>query len=177
MIPTMSPTSTLPKEARKRSSYVGASRYSAKRWSSLKIFLFVSVIANIVLIVMMQRLSQSMIVEIKKRSQYQNKEIFLVGTEQQKDDKETKNGLDFYSIAIEADTDKVLGKRDLPRCLDNEKSCHFPRAKNPRCRVWGHFYDTLYQRWLSPLSGPDVEPFQFLEIGFYEGNGYDAFGE
>ena len=39
----------------------------------------------------------------------------------------------------------------------------------------GHFYDTLYNRWLKKYSTDDADPFQFLEIGFYNGNGFDAY--
>ena len=33
----------------------------------------------------------------------------------------------------------------------------------------GHFYHTMYNRWLGKLSTDDAEPLQFLEIGFYKG--------
>ena len=39
----------------------------------------------------------------------------------------------------------------------------------------GHFYDTIYNRWLKKYSTDDTEPFQFLEIGFYNGKGFDAY--
>mmetsp|Transcript_34864 Transcript_34864/g.56919 ORF Transcript_34864/g.56919 Transcript_34864/m.56919 type:complete len:246 (+) Transcript_34864:33-770(+) len=41
--------------------------------------------------------------------------------------------------------------------------------------VQGHHYDTIYQQRLGPYSRNDVEPFQFLEVGFFQGGGYDTY--
>jgi len=38
-------------------------------------------------------------------------------------------------------------------------------------------YDTIYQQRLGPFSRRDVEPFQFLEVGFFNGGGYDTYRE
>ena len=35
----------------------------------------------------------------------------------------------------------------------------------------------MYQKRLGPYSTPETEPFQFLEIGFFNGNGYDTYKE
>jgi hypothetical protein len=45
-------------------------------------------------------------------------------------------------------------------------------ARNPACRVYGHFYHRVYERWLGPMRG---ERFQFLEIGFSMGSGTRTF--
>lgn len=42
------------------------------------------------------------------------------------------------------------------------------------CTTGGHHYDTIYQQRLGPFSRDDIEPFQFLEVGFYKGGGYDT---
>lgn len=38
-------------------------------------------------------------------------------------------------------------------------------------------YDTIYQQRLGPYSKDNVEPFQFLAIGFFNGLGYDLYRE
>jgi hypothetical protein len=43
------------------------------------------------------------------------------------------------------------------------------------CRPWGHWYHTLYQQRLGKYSLEETEPFQFLEIGFFKGNGYQTY--
>ena len=91
--------------------------------------------------------------------------------------------LDFYELAGKTATDKVQGKDNLPKCLlDNDPSpspspsCPHKDMAREQCRVYGHFYHTLYQQKLGPYySKEDAEPFQFLEVGFYQGRGYDAF--
>jgi hypothetical protein len=84
---------------------------------------------------------------------------------------------DFYAIAKKTATDKVTAPSKLPMCLKNDKSCTRPSCVRPECRPWGHHYDTIYQQRLGPFSRDDVEPFQFLEVGFYNGGGYDTYRE
>lgn len=81
---------------------------------------------------------------------------------------------DFFQIATQFGTDKVRGFKLLPNCVQHGK-CSRPEAVNLGCKVTGHFYNTMYQRWLGPLSTDHVEPFQFLEIGYYNGKGFDAY--
>lgn len=45
------------------------------------------------------------------------------------------------------------------------------------CQPFGHFYHTLYQQKLGSYSHQDTEPFQFLEVGFFNGKGYDMYRE
>ncbi|KAL7580511.1 hypothetical protein ACA910_003639 [Epithemia clementina (nom. ined.)] len=78
----------------------------------------------------------------------------------------------FLEAAILTKTDKVQGTKNLPKCLENESNCARAGAVNVGCRVMGHFYDSLYQKWLGPMQD---EAFQFLEIGFYHGGGFAAF--
>lgn len=82
---------------------------------------------------------------------------------------------DFLAIATTTNTDKVEGHKNLKTCLEIGRPCVKTQFERDTCRPWGHFYDSLYQRWLGPLSTDDAEPFQFLEIGFYQGAGFDAF--
>ena len=79
----------------------------------------------------------------------------------------------FYVIGKKTSTDKVTVPGYLPRCLKNDASCTRPNCTRPECRPWGHHYDTIYQHRLGPFSRDDVEPFQFLEIGFFRGSGFD----
>ena len=81
---------------------------------------------------------------------------------------------DFYKIAKSTATDKVTAPERLPACLKNDASCTRPSCKRPECRPWGHHYDTIYQQRLGPYSRDDVVPFQFLEVGFFNGAGYDT---
>ncbi len=84
---------------------------------------------------------------------------------------------DFYEIAKKTGTDKVMAHEQLPLCLKDNNACPKGRkdCEREECRPWGHFYDTMYNKWLKPYSTDDVEPFQFLEIGYYTGNGFDAY--
>ena len=75
----------------------------------------------------------------------------------------------FFEIGQRTGTDKVDAPRRLPPCLQHNASCTRPGCVRPECRPWGHHYDTLYQTRLGPYSRDDVEPFQFLEVGFYNG--------
>mmetsp|Transcript_25077 Transcript_25077/g.54681 ORF Transcript_25077/g.54681 Transcript_25077/m.54681 type:complete len:369 (-) Transcript_25077:89-1195(-) len=82
---------------------------------------------------------------------------------------------DFFSIGQTTGTDKVRGDVLLPACRNDTQQCRFPEAVNPACRISGHFYHTLYNKWLRPYAQPDSGPMTFLEIGFYRGSGYDAY--
>eukprot|EP00984_Skeletonema_dohrnii_P023901 scaffold13004_cov94-Skeletonema_dohrnii-CCMP3373.AAC.1 len=73
----------------------------------------------------------------------------------------------FYEIAKKTGTDKVTAPVRLPDCLKNDASCTRPGCVRPECRPWGHHYDTIYQQRMGPYSRDDTDPFQFLEIGFY----------
>jgi len=83
----------------------------------------------------------------------------------------------FLDIAKRTGTDKVLGHQHFKPCLEENRICVKDADKTERnaCKPWGHFYDTLYQRWLEPYSGDSVDTFQFLEIGFYQGKGFKAY--
>jgi len=81
---------------------------------------------------------------------------------------------DFYKIGQSTQTDKVAAPGRLPGCLADDASCTRPSCARPECRPWGHHYDTMYQQRLGPYSRADIKPFQFLEIGFFNGNGYDG---
>jgi len=84
---------------------------------------------------------------------------------------------DFYKVAQGTSTDKVTAPERLPGCLENDLACTRPNCTRPECRPWGHHYDTIYQQRLGPFSRDDIEPFQFLEIGFFNGAGYDTYRE
>lgn len=81
----------------------------------------------------------------------------------------------FFDVAEKTGTDKVLGYKNLQSCLNETKGCSFPQDQRETCRPWGHFYDTIYDRWLAPYSKKDAGPFQFLEIGFFTGWGFEAY--
>ncbi|KAL7505654.1 hypothetical protein ACHAXN_003099 [Cyclotella atomus] len=83
----------------------------------------------------------------------------------------------FYQIGLGTGTDKVTAPGRLPGCLKNDASCTRPGCVRPECRPWGHHYDTIYQQRLGPYSRDDTDPFQFLEIGFFHGAGYDTYRE
>lgn len=84
---------------------------------------------------------------------------------------------DFYAIGKRSGTDKVTVPTYLPPCLKDDTTCTRPKCVRPECRAWGHHYDTLYQQRLGPYSRDDVAPFQFLEVGFFNGGGYDTYRE
>ena len=87
---------------------------------------------------------------------------------------------DFLAIARQAGTDKVWGANNDAECQANPSptTCgDATKIANPKCRRAGHYYHTLYNRWLGPYSADDTEAFQFLEIGFFQGKGYDAYKE
>mmetsp|Transcript_10244 Transcript_10244/g.16929 ORF Transcript_10244/g.16929 Transcript_10244/m.16929 type:complete len:377 (+) Transcript_10244:131-1261(+) len=87
---------------------------------------------------------------------------------------ETKE-LNFYDIGLETGTDKVQGQKNLHLCLKEGKMCNEPKHVREECQPFGHFYHTLYQQKLGSYSHKDAEPFQFLEVGFFNGNGYDMY--
>jgi len=84
---------------------------------------------------------------------------------------------DFREIAAKTDTDKVAGYKNLPKCLKDPESCTRKECDREACRPWGHFYDTIYNRWLKKYSSDDAEEIQFLEVGFYNGKGFDAYSQ
>ena len=84
---------------------------------------------------------------------------------------------DFYEIAQKTGTDKVAGHHKLPLCLKNRDNCTRKGCEREACRPWGHFYDTIYNKWGKQYSTDDAEPFQFLEVGFYKGRGFQAYSE
>ena len=56
--------------------------------------------------------------------------------------------LSFRDVATQTQTDKVAGYGRLPPCLEKKgTACLYPYAERETCRVWGHFYDTIYDRW------------------------------
>jgi len=84
---------------------------------------------------------------------------------------------DFFAIANATGTDKVSAVIGLEKCLKDDTVCNKPSCVNPRCRPWGHFYNTMYQSRLGYLSTDTTEDFQMLEIGFYRGMGFDAYSQ
>ena len=84
---------------------------------------------------------------------------------------------DFFAIGKQIGTDKVLGPDNLAPCLRRGEACVSPGCSRNECRPWGHFYHNLhvYQQRLGYYSRDDSQPFQFLEVGFYQGRGYDTF--
>lgn len=85
----------------------------------------------------------------------------------------------FYQIALSHSDDKATGPRAIEQCAQNPQQCPPARkdAKNPQCRITGHFYHNLYQLWLGPWSTDTVEEFAFLEIGFGQGRSIPVFNE
>jgi hypothetical protein len=55
--------------------------------------------------------------------------------------------LTFLSLAEKYGTDKVRGTSTLPACREDTKKCPRLEAINEGCKVTGHFYDSLYQKW------------------------------
>lgn len=81
----------------------------------------------------------------------------------------------FLELAKETGTDKVEGHANFKSCLEKDSLCICKECERAACAPWGHFYDTMYERWLRPYAGDEAEPFQFLEIGYYSGKGFDAY--
>jgi len=83
---------------------------------------------------------------------------------------ETQTGPSFFELGQKYKTDKTAGQAHW-----NQNTFKFPGAVNPKCRVWGHYYHTLYEKWLKPWTSKTSEEVQFLEIGFSGGAGFAAF--
>lgn len=81
----------------------------------------------------------------------------------------------FKDIGLMRGTDKVAGHASLPRCLEDNKTCTRGGCAREECRPWGHFYDSLYQSRLGRYSRNDTAPFQFLEIGYFRGKGFETY--
>jgi len=84
---------------------------------------------------------------------------------------------DFKEIATATGTDKVAGYSSLPSCLHDSKKCNSPECEREVCRPYGHFYDTIYNRWIKKYSSDDAEKIQFLEIGYFNGKGFEAYSK
>ncbi|KAI2509699.1 cephalosporin hydroxylase [Fragilaria crotonensis] len=83
--------------------------------------------------------------------------------------------LDFYSLGLKTYTDKVAAISH-EGCYKNSKRTRARAGcKNERCRPWGHYYQTMYQSRLGKYSKASAEPFQFLEIGFFQGAGAETY--
>mmetsp|Transcript_102 Transcript_102/g.207 ORF Transcript_102/g.207 Transcript_102/m.207 type:complete len:373 (+) Transcript_102:84-1202(+) len=90
----------------------------------------------------------------------------------------TRKERSFLEIGQKYGTDKVAGNFRLAECLKNSATCTRAGCKNERCRPWGHFYNTMYQQKFGSLFSTDqTPPFQFLEIGFYNGKGFESYME
>lgn len=83
----------------------------------------------------------------------------------------------FLEIGKRMGTDKVAANLRLGPCLRKPDRCTRPGCAKEECRPWGHFYNTLYQQRFGSWSRNDTEPFQFLEIGFYHGKGFETYLE
>ena len=81
-------------------------------------------------------------------------------------------GKSFLELAEKYGTDKVKGTLTLPKCRQDPKNCPRPDAVNEGCKVTGHFYNNIYDKWLTPLAD---QVFQFVEIGYFQGTGFDAY--
>jgi hypothetical protein len=83
----------------------------------------------------------------------------------------------FLAIATSTGTHKTQAHINLKKCTEDETKdgCLKKGCKNVRCIPYGNFYDTLYQSQLGHLSRSDAEPFQGLEIGFYQGSGFETY--
>ena len=76
----------------------------------------------------------------------------------------------FYDVAMKTNTDKIKGRANL----QSQTFIAPDNVVEPKCRVFGHFYDSIYDRW---MPEPSAARYQFLEIGYYNGEGFDAFSE
>jgi hypothetical protein len=99
-------------------------------------------------------------------------------------DAERDEERDFYSIGMKTSTDKVAALARLEGCLNDETdktvynpSCPRPGCQRVKCIPWGHYYQTIYQSRMGKYSKMSAEPFQFLEIGFFNGAGADTYRE
>lgn len=85
---------------------------------------------------------------------------------------------DFKEEGRRAGTSKVMGNFQLEKCMAHREKCSRKEAEREKCRTWDFFYDTMYNHWLQEdYSKDNTEAFQFLEIGFYHGQGMQAFTE
>ena len=53
----------------------------------------------------------------------------------------------FRAIGKRTGTDKIQGYDNFESCVQKGKVCIYPDAEREMCRPWGHFYDTIYERW------------------------------
>ena len=90
---------------------------------------------------------------------------------------QTSTERDFKEIGIATGTDKIAAYEKLPFCLNDSKKCTRPHYEREVCRPWGHFYDTIYNRWLKKYSADDSEKIQVLEIGYFHGKGFEAYSK
>jgi hypothetical protein len=87
----------------------------------------------------------------------------------------------FLEIATRTGTDKVRGPHALQVCRDDPTdtgTCRYRSAINPSCRPGAqHFYHTIYDKYFQQYISPQntKEPFQFVEIGYFNGRGFDAY--
>jgi len=94
--------------------------------------------------------------------------------QQQHQDQDQKEK-DFLQIATPTGTDKVAGHKYKSDCLLNRTSCTYPTNERQECRPWGHYYDTIYQKYVGKYSLPFSKQIQFLEIGYFQGKGFNAY--
>ena len=81
----------------------------------------------------------------------------------------------FRELGLKAGTDKVEAWKNLENCLKTGNPCVYPKAERETCRPWGHFYDTIYERYLAPYATNNSPPVQLLEIGYYKGKGFETY--
>jgi len=62
-----------------------------------------------------------------------------------KEKEERKGELNFFDIGITTGTDKVLGEKNLPLCLKDDKACGQPQQVRDECK-W--FYCSTFDREL-----------------------------
>jgi hypothetical protein len=111
-------------------------------------------------------------IPVEKKTDTQTKELPLESS--CSCDSSEKGEKSFLLLGQQMSTDKVAALTRLPNCLKTG-ICTRPNCTREECRPWGHFYHTLYQQRMGKYSLESMEPFQFLEIGFYNGNGYDTY--
>ncbi|KAL3937905.1 MAG: hypothetical protein SGBAC_007070 [Bacillariaceae sp.] len=85
---------------------------------------------------------------------------------------------DFLDIGRKLGSQKVMGNFELEDCLQDRSACARQQPVKDTCRTWSFYYDSLYNKWLQPkYAREDAEPFQVVEIGFYEGTGHEALSQ
>ena len=145
-------------------------------------------------------LQSSSVSDASTKTQIDNSRKCDCGGYNNSEDESRHKQSSFKAIALKHGTDKVEGHEQLPLCLKNPKVCVRGGCVNPRCRPWGHFYDTMYQSRLGHLSATatarqrgsnaradtrnekgggerEPDPFQVLEIGFHHGHGFETLTE